>query len=203
MVRTAHPATSALIDRTTNKTHGHSVNGTRFQPDGSLFCPGSKYTPEQHYEAVAWFYALGNLERVEEKTGIPKRTLSDWRHSEWWSQIAMKIEEEQEQEIRAKNSLIISKAQDEIRDRLENGEEVIAKDGSLRRVKVKAKDAAVIGSISFDKNRVMMGKPTSVSASNSLEQTLQKFIDIAQKAREKNITPIEGEFSAEDGAATP
>lgn len=204
MPRTPHPATSALIDRGTNKTHGHSVNGTRFLPDGTLYCPSSKYTPEQHYEAVAWFYATGDLGAVEKKMGIPNRTLSDWRHSEWWAQIAQKIEEEQEQEIRAKNSNIIRRAQEEILDRLENGDAALAKDGSIRRVPVKAKDAAVIGSISFDKNRVMMGKPTSISAAGSLQQMLDQFTKIAQEVREKRIeSSIEGEVSAEDDTATP
>lgn len=194
------------IDRETNTSHGHSPLGTRFLENGTLYVHNSKYDAEQHYEAAALFAVFGSLPAVEKRTGIPSRTLSDWRHSEWFGEIVKVVNEEREEEIRANFSEIILKAQDEIKDRVANGDEVLTKDGELRRVKMKGKDAAVVASIAFDKNRISLGKPTRITDTGGLQEMLKKFEQIAEQNREKKVAEaVEGDFQilAEDGTATP
>lgn len=195
------------IDRTTNTTHGHSPNGTRFLEDGSLYVVNSKYTAEQHYEAAANFAVYGSLPKVSEVTGIPTRTLSDWRHSEWFGQIVKVVQEEHEDEIRANYSRIIRNAQKEIDDRVANGDEVLGKDGRPVRVKMKGKDLAVVTSIAFDKNRISLGKPTRISDTGGLQEMLKKFEEIAEQNREKKVAEsVEGDYEvilAEGDTATP
>lgn len=205
--KTIHrPISNFGVDRTTNTSHGHSPTGTRFLEDGTLLVVGSKYDAEKHYEAAALFAVYGNITKVADVMGIPSRTLSDWRHSEWFGEIVKTVNEEREEEIRANFSNIILKAQDQIRDSIENGDEVLTKDGSTKRVKMKGKDAAVVASIAFDKNRISLGKPTRIADTGGLDAMLKKFEEIAAQNREKKVKEsVEGDFQvlAEGSTATP
>ncbi len=54
---------------------------------GELVKRGSKYTDQQRREAVMEYSLCGSLAKVSEATGVSRRTLADWRGSDWWDQL--------------------------------------------------------------------------------------------------------------------
>ena len=75
----------------------------------------------------------------------------------------------------------------QIEDRLEHGDVrlVKSKDGfEERRVPISAKDATMVAAISYDKLRLSLNLPTSISSSQkSLTELSQEFQDIAKNYR--------------------
>ena len=106
------------------------------------------------------------------------------------------VRQQNEAMILAGNERIISLAQQELEDRLVNGDVQIVrtKDGTEeRRVPVKARDLSVIGGIAYDKRRLSLSLPTSIRAdSASLEKLAERFEDIAAQHKLRRITSIPG-----------
>ena len=131
---------------------------------GNLVETGSKYTDEDRRRAVLEYSLTGSLTKVASRTGIPRKTLSDWKNkSDWWVEVIAKVRHQKEAIIRANDEEVIDKAHREIVDRLDNGDVqlVRTKNGvELHRVPVKAKDAAIIKGISDDKRRLSLNQPT-------------------------------------------
>lgn len=166
-----------------------STEGTYYS-DGILHVhSASPYTALQHYEAVASYLQLGTIQKVSDSLGIPHRTLTAWKATEWWGLIASEIQEAVETELRGKWQKLVKKAQEEAMDRLERGDEIYdGRTGKMKKVRVKARDAAVIAAMGYDKQRVSLNLPTKISQINGaeeLEKLANRFIEIAQKAKEK------------------
>ena len=146
---------------------------------------GSQYTDEQRREAVIQYAILGNKVEVEKATGIPDSTLEGWIKQPWFETILGEIRDEANALIHARAIKTLHKAFDEIEDRLDSGDEVVTKFGDKVRVKVKARDAAVIAAIMFDKRQILLRQPTSITARSQGEdiaETLTAWMR-AQKAR--------------------
>jgi len=142
---------------------------------------GSKYSDVDRRRAALEYSLTGSLTKVASRTGIPRKTLSDWKNkSDWWVEVIAKVRHQKEAIILANDEEVIDKAHREIVDRLDNGDVqlVRTKNGvELHRVPVKAKDAAVIKGISDDKRRLSLNQPTSIQS---------KTTSIADLAREFN-----------------
>jgi len=142
---------------------------------------GSKYSDVDRRRAALEYSLTGSLTKVASRTGIPRKTLSDWKNkSDWWVEVIAKVRHQKEAIILANDEEVIDKAHREIVDRLDNGDVqlVRTKNGvELHRVPVKAKDAAVIKGISDDKRRLSLNQPTSIQG---------KTTSIADLAREFN-----------------
>ena len=52
---------------------------------------GSKYNDEIRREAVLKYAECGSLAEVSEAIGVPRKTLSDWKRSDWWDQITAEL----------------------------------------------------------------------------------------------------------------
>ena len=52
-----------------------------------LVAQGSKYDDEIRRKAVSEYSLCGSLAKVSEATGVSRRTLADWRGSDWWDQL--------------------------------------------------------------------------------------------------------------------
>jgi hypothetical protein len=148
---------------------------------------------------VAAYLIHGTINKVSETTGIPKTTLRDWRHDEWWGPLADEVRAEKEQEFQAGFSRIVDAAIEQIEDRLEHGDVklVKTKDGyTQQRVPISAKDATVVAGITYDKLRLSLNLPTSIRATsdNSLEALAEKFKKIAKEYQREviDVTPPEG-----------
>ena len=51
---------------------------------GDLVETGSKYSDEDRRRAVAEYCVHGTISQVSKATGIPGRTLSGWKNTDWW-----------------------------------------------------------------------------------------------------------------------
>ena len=111
---------------------------------------GSKYSNEDRARAVYTFISTGTLKRTALATNIPLPTLYDWNKIEWWAEIATRVHEEKHDEYNAGFSRIIEESMQVIEKQLKSGD-------------VKARDAATILGITFDKKQILNNKPTSIS----------------------------------------
>jgi hypothetical protein len=95
---------------------------------------------------------------------------------------------------------IISKATSEIVDRLENGDEVLDKNGNTRRKKLSSRDLTMVLAILFDKRALIRGDPTSrtekITSEATLDKMITKFEDLARKMGDKviNASPHKTEY---------
>ena len=126
---------------------------------------GSQYTREQILDAATRWAFSGNARRLAEEQGIPPRTLQEWTQAEWWDALVAQIRADQSQELDGMLSGVLHSAVAAVADRLEHGEQVLDKDGQIKRVPVKARDAMLIGAISFDKRQIARSLPTSITDS--------------------------------------
>jgi hypothetical protein len=129
--------------------------------------PGSQYTNEQRIQAATTFLTLGNIQKTSEAVNIPKRTLQDWRNTEWWIELINRIRAEKKDEFDAGFTRIIEKCTKTIENQLDSGE-------------VKARDAATIMGISFDKRQILNLQPTSITAKttdiNHLQAQFEEYL---------------------------
>jgi hypothetical protein len=136
---------------------------------------------------MVFFMVHGSLTKTAEACGIPLTTLYDWKQSEWWPELSEQVRSEKEAEFQAGFSRVMQAAIGEIEDRLQHGDVKLAKgkDGyEQQRVPISAKDATVIAGISYDKLRLSLNLPTSISSSQkSLTELSEEFRNIAKNYR--------------------
>ena len=102
-------------------------------------------------------------------------------------ELSEQVRIEKEAEFQAGFSRIVQSALVEIEDRLQHGDVrlVKTKDGyEQKKVPISAKDATMVAAISYDKLRLSLNLPTTISSSQkSLSELSTEFQDIAKKYR--------------------
>jgi hypothetical protein len=119
-----------------------------------------KHPVELRMQVCAAYLASGDSEKVARLTGVPARTIRDWTGQDWWQDATEQLRERHERQLDARLSAIIDTATAAVQDRLEHGDEVTGKDGTLLRRKVSARDAAIISAVAFDKRALLRGQAT-------------------------------------------
>jgi len=137
------------------------------------------YSREFKIHCASVWLLKGTNKATSIEVKVPLTTFYQWVNSDWWPVAVSAARKFYSQEMVAGFSQIQLKAQEVILDRLENGNEVMTKDGP-QRVMVTGKDAAIIAAIAFDKRQTAMGNPTSIRANKT--QTRE---NMANKLREK------------------
>lgn len=188
-VKRAHRSRAAILEenieksRTGKTRRGHPRKGVRKH--------GEEYPLETKVQAVATYLLLGNNWKTEDVMGLPRNTLSAWKRKDWWPELIAVAQKDHSDEIGAKFNYVMGKALDVISERLESGDHIYdSKNQEVVRVPVKAKDAAVIAAISYDKRALIRGEPTSrteTSPSARLERLAEQF------ERLNNEKTIDGE----------
>ena len=116
-------------------------------------------------------------------TGVNVKTLTRWRSQEWYARAIVLIQKRLDDQLDGKFTHALNKGMSRLTQRLDVGDPVMSKDGTINYKPVSAKDAAIISSILFDKRSLLRNKPTTISTSVSTEERLtnlaQKFKDIA------------------------
>ena len=139
------------------------------------------YSEDEKREAVALYVIWGTQSKVAELTGIPQRTISDWIKSDWWAEYRAQLVRAAGDEAGASFRRILKKAAGEIEDRLVNGDVILDRKGREKRKPISAKDLTVIMAIATDKDRILRGEPTSISAkATDLKGKAAEFEAIAQ-----------------------
>ncbi len=138
-------------------------------------------------------YANGtSFKTACELTGLKVRGCEPWKNADWFKECVQIAKDRMDAELDGKFTGIVNKGADNLMDQLDNGEQVLNKDGSLARKPVSAKDTAIITSIVFDKRSLLRGKPTNIMENKSTDERLAnlqaKFKEFAA------ATEIEGEI---------
>ena len=87
---------------------------------------------------------------------------------------------EKSDEIDAIISNTLEKSSKQLIDRIDNGDQVLNKDGEVTNIGMKGRDLATVFGIMFDKRQIMRNLPTSIKA----ESTDSRLNSLADKVRE-------------------
>ena len=139
---------------------------------------GSKYSNEQRTHAALVYLTYGNLNKTSRAVNIPQRTLEDWTKTEWWRELTTKLREEKKDEFDAGFTRIIDKTIKTIENQLDSGE-------------VKARDAATIMGITFDKRQVLNNQPTSITGKSQDISKLQAQFEEYLQAKEIDVEVLQ------------
>jgi hypothetical protein len=158
----------------------------------ALVHSGSHYDDDIRRQAVVEYSIKGSLQAVSNALGIPRTTLCDWKNSEWWEALSIELRQQTEDRIAAELDQIIEKAHREVLERLEHGDVVRVEsdeNGSQRLVRapVRAKDAAVIAGVAFDKRRLQHNQPTSISSRSANDAALAGLADFLRQIAAKDV----------------
>lgn len=152
-----------------------------------------KYTAADRIAAVVAWMVTGSMYKAEKYCNVPADTIARWkRESEWWPVLTQQVKKEKNDELEAMMTGILHQSLEGIMERLTEGDTFYdSKDGTTYKLPVKAKDAAVISAVLFDKRQLLRGDVTSRTEKVSTEQRLGKLKDQFEKF--SNATEIEGE----------
>ncbi len=139
----------------------------------------SKYTLEDRYKAAAALVSTGNSQSASRESNIPASTLRHWaHHDEDFQLMCQEIRTALGEKIKYKYATIIDESADQVLDRLRNGDVIRdTKTGELVRVPIKAKEAAIIGAIAFDKLRLAENQPTTI-VKHDTQANLNRLVDV-------------------------
>lgn len=140
---------------------------------------GSKYTDDIRKQAAISYAIQGNAAAVGRELGISETTLSDWRKQEWFVAITEEVRSQNADRITAQAQKIIDSATDITLEKLPDAS---------------AKDAATIGAIWYDKLRLSLSLPTSISSNNTSGQInalMDKFAELSQQWDEKQSNVVQ------------
>ena len=153
-------------------------------------------------EAATVYTVTRNFDKTKELTGVPRYVLKKWADQAWWVETMNKVVKGRNDALDAKITEVLDKTVDLISDRLDNGEtHYNHKTETTYKLPLKAKEAAQVTSVLFDKRQLIRGEATSRTESVSSEQKLLALKENFEKlARSKLINPgsepIEGEVNA-------
>lgn len=150
--------------------------------------PGNRHSREVKAQAGVLYVIYGNVARVARELGIDENAIHRWIKTDWWEPLMAECRKEVQGEVDAKATQIIRKTQDRVIDALENGDARIdRKTGQEYRVPVAARDAAWMGAVWFDKQRIIRNQPTSIVSSPAM---LGDLADRIRKIEDKEDVKI-------------
>ena len=159
-----------------------------------LVGPGSKYTDEDRLRVAIEFFVTGNMTRVAANVGIPRQTLVSWKQSDWWNDLIGKVRHEKGEEFDANLTNLINSSFEQAKDRVENGDYRVGKDGKLIRVPMNGRDLVIAGATVYDKQRLHRNEPTLIKGdSKTLQELADMFAEISREQRMRQLNSIEGE----------
>ena len=158
-----------------------------------LYSSKANYTVEQKLAAVTAYVMTGSCTESAKLCGFKQmQTVSEWKNkSTWWPDAYMAVKKEKNEEMDSTMTTIIHTAANEILDRLQNGDEVLDKNGDLRRKKMGGKEVATVMGITFDKRALLRGDPTSrterVDTTKLLANVREQLAEIARDHLDKHV----------------
>lgn len=160
---------------------------------------GDWWPEAKRVEAATVFAVVRDLEKTSNLVKIPIKDLKFFQDQPWWDEYIARVVKGKNDVLDAKITEVLDQALDVIKDRLENGEVTYnAKTGEERRLPVRARDAATVAAVLFDKRQLIRGEATSRSETLSPEAKLANLKENFEKlAKSKGINAnaeiIEGE----------
>ena len=111
---------------------------------------GSKYTDEDRRKAVVLYAVMGTDRAVARELGMPDRTITDWRKTEWWEQVSATVRDEIEDKLRATFRKVAVEGTQLALNAIRDGD-------------LKGKEAMITAGIAYDKLRLSENRPTSIT----------------------------------------
>ena len=140
----------------------------------------SQYSRDEKLWCVVVWLITRSLPRVSEETGIKLHTIKYWKyHAGWWPDAEKAILAIKNEELDRRLTDVIDASVEGILSRLEEGDEVVLKDGSKVRKDVNAKDLTYILSVLYDKRALMRGEVTQrTETKKDTQEHLEKLTNI-------------------------
>ncbi len=127
---------------------------------------GSKYTDEDRRRAVVLYAVLGTDTAVAKELGCPRRTVGDWRRTDWWEQESTVVRQEIEDKLRATFRKVALEGTQLALDAIRNKD-------------LKGKEAMITAGIAYDKLRLSENRPTSITGQSTggIQHKLEEIAD--------------------------
>lgn len=125
---------------------------------------------------VASYAGTGSFNQAASITGIAETTLRYWSKQDWWQEELLRVNKADSEELKTTFTRIAKKASVELEERLENGDEIVTKDGEIVKRRIPGKELAIIAAVAADKRRAEINTPNSVA----LESSAEKLIKLAE-----------------------
>ena len=160
-----------------------------------------QYTPDDRRAAARAFASTGSITRASKLVGIPHPTIYGWSESDEDYIATLNSCRQSATQAHVQTYLnLITQAQEQMADRLENGD-YCHRHGELHRIPVSLMAAASAMSICQDKAQLLQRRPTSITAGEDrLEALAQRLGEIARAAQAKTV---EGEVMPSKAPASP
>lgn len=159
-------------------------------------------------EAVTTYLSTGNLTETGRMTGVPLKTLEQWKKSDWWKEMEKQIRSNEDQQMDAKLTKIIDKTLEKLVDSIENGEHIYdQRTGQVKRMPAKMRDLNNAFNTILDKRQLIRKQPTKIIEQTTTATQLQNLAESFAKFVQKTVIEppdmhfIEGEtvIQNEDG----
>ena len=171
------------------------------------------HSDEKRVECVNAYLLYGNMVKVAEITGVPLKTLRDWKqYKPWWKDLENVLKEEHDMSVAGELTDVVARTVEAIKDRVQKGDFVYnPRTGEISRVPVKAADLNKIMGTMVDKKLTLQKQPVKYTSTttdnkaqleNKLEQLAKSFAsftssrsgDVIKRDREAIGEAIEGEL---------
>lgn len=142
----------------------------------------SPYTPHDKLRAALAYIISASSKKAETMTGIPAHTIRTWKTTApWWPKAVEYALLAKREELDANLTEIQTLANTAVMDRIRNGDEKYVNGESVR-ILMSGKDLMLVSSIARDKQAVMRGQPTSITAKLSDDDKLTALADKITRA---------------------
>lgn len=143
---------------------------------GAYKRPDTWFSKDQKTDAATLYCVYGDIEQVSKLTNVPAFEIKKWREEPWWAEVQRKVYIEQNEHLSARVSEVLMKAIDQIKDRLDNGDQTYnPKTGAITRKPIEAKVLTSLFDSLAHQRRITRGEPTSISARIGTDERLQEL----------------------------
>ena len=145
-------------------------------------------TPAPRYNAALAWTITGSSMAASKLCNVSDRQLREWVGQPWWSNTVDNIIRLKRREMDGRLQGILERGLDVLSNRLEYGDTVLH-NGQERRLPVRAKDAAVIVGIVYDKLALLRGQVTSRTERVNLSAIRHSLGVIVEGESQSIVTP--------------
>ena len=150
--------------------------------------PGLTFSQADKRRAVAAFMVSGRDQDAADEIGASHTTIHRMRKKEWWKELEKEIAAQLSRSHVAKLHSVIQEANDELLDRLRNGDTQVLSNGKVVRFPVKARDASFAANLAYEKLRLVNNQPTSIKQDQGLVALAQTFQQIAEQYSQTQLS---------------
>lgn len=164
-------------------SYGKEFNSTKNRVDWDLDSLGEGLISAETKINVLLHYALyGSIKDAAEYAEVDPRTVSRWKQTaRWWDTELAKVRRAKTDQLDGKFDKMIEKTNEQLLDRIENGDFKLDKNGTQVRLPMGGRDLVMISAILFDKQRLLRGEATQITAkSTTLEDLMNQFEKMSQ-----------------------